>query len=129
MAAKIIIKIPHIIWRNGEPRFMASPRLRRLGFKGHNLKHPNGEWFDIIETQTFSKKISQQANERQAQVKDGKRLRAVPEMLTALKAAHQFITNGIETGNITIKDPDDPANKTLPMIAAALFLAEGGDNE
>lgn len=38
----------------------------------------------------------------------------------ALKAAKQFIENGIELGYIQMPTGPDPANDTLPMINAAL---------
>jgi len=48
------------------------------------------------------------------------------EMLAALKAARQFILNGIEMGFIRLpSSADDPANQTLPTIEAAIVKATG----
>jgi hypothetical protein len=52
---------------------------------------------------------------------------AAPEMYEALKAAEQFISNGIEVGFIRMPDADtpDPAHNTLPAVRAAIAKAEG----
>jgi len=48
------------------------------------------------------------------------------ELLAALKAANQFIANGIELGFIRMPDPcsNDPALRTPDMVAAAIAKAE-----
>ncbi len=38
-------KIQNIAWREGRPRFVPGAPIRRLGFKGEDLKHPDGRWF------------------------------------------------------------------------------------
>jgi integrase len=48
------ITIPLVTWRNGQPRFIAGPRARRLGFAGQDLRHPNGVWFSISECEDWS---------------------------------------------------------------------------
>lgn len=54
---------------------------------------------------------------------------AAPEMFEALRAAREFIANGIDLGFIRMPDADtpDPAHKTLPMIDAALAKAVSHD--
>lgn len=39
------VKIKHIEWRDGRPRFKPGPGLREKGHKPQDLKHPNGRWF------------------------------------------------------------------------------------
>ncbi|MDR6708166.1 hypothetical protein J2X73_002537 [Novosphingobium sp. 1748] len=48
------------------------------------------------------------------------------ELGTALRAARQFIRNGVEFGYISMPDPETPdsAHDTLPMIEAALSLVK-----
>lgn len=50
---------------------------------------------------------------------------AAPDMFEALKAARQFIANGVELGFIRMPDAGtpDPAHDTLPVIEAALAKA------
>jgi len=52
---------------------------------------------------------------------------AAPNMLAALKAAKQFIENGVELGFIRMPDRStpDPAHNTLPAIKAAIAAATG----
>ena len=55
----IVIKIPHITWRDGRPRFSPGPGLRKLGFKGEDIRHgAYGPWFNLVETIEKSKQIS-----------------------------------------------------------------------
>lgn len=52
---------------------------------------------------------------------------SAPELLEALRAAEQFIANGVELGFIRLPDADtpDPAHGTLPAIRAAISKATG----
>ncbi len=54
-------KIPYVSWRRGRPRFVPSPKLRKLGFGGEDLRHEDGRWFtagDCLEwSRTFSNKL------------------------------------------------------------------------
>ena len=52
-AATILVKIPYVIWRNGRPRFSPGAALRRLGFKGRDLKRDDGQWMTLADCQTF----------------------------------------------------------------------------
>lgn len=56
--AKVTIKIPHVVWRSGRPRFVPGKTVRTLGFKGKDLKHPDGRWFDLNETISWSNAFS-----------------------------------------------------------------------
>lgn len=44
---KAIVKIPHVSWRDGRPRFNPGPELRAMGFRGEDLKTPGGAWFSL----------------------------------------------------------------------------------
>ncbi len=57
---------------------------------------------------------------------DARLIAAAPDLYAALKAARQFIVNGIEFGFIRMPDADTPdsAHKTLPAIDAALARVE-----
>lgn len=37
-------RVPFFVWRDGRPRWVPSPKLRRLGFKGRDLKDDRGQW-------------------------------------------------------------------------------------
>lgn len=54
---KILVQIPLITWREGRPRFVPGPRLRKPPFsmKGEDLRHgKTGPWFDLVEAQRWS---------------------------------------------------------------------------
>ncbi len=36
---------PHVVWRDGRPRFNPGNDLRLLGYRGKDLRHPDGRWF------------------------------------------------------------------------------------
>ncbi len=48
------VKIRHIAWRNGRPRFSPGPALRDRGYKPADLKHPDGRWFSQGEALDWS---------------------------------------------------------------------------
>lgn len=52
---RIVVKIPHVVWRDGRPRFVPGPALRALGYKGEDLKDAAGRWLDIRATETWAK--------------------------------------------------------------------------
>jgi hypothetical protein len=60
-------------------------------------------------------------------IANGRLIAAAPDLLEALRLAHQFITNGIELGYIRMPDPDfpDPAHQTPSIVRAAIAKAEG----
>jgi hypothetical protein len=40
------VKVPYLLWRDGRPRWVPSPRLRGMGHKGQDLKAADGTWLD-----------------------------------------------------------------------------------
>ncbi|KTR08588.1 hypothetical protein NS365_01235 [Aureimonas ureilytica] len=45
-------------WREGRPRFVPSASLRKLGFKGESLIHPDGTWFTAGEALDWSNRMA-----------------------------------------------------------------------
>ncbi|MGE0212277.1 MAG: hypothetical protein AB7S41_11330 [Parvibaculaceae bacterium] len=65
--ANIIVKIPNVVWRGGRPRFSPGPALRALGFRGEDLRHDDGRWYDLAEAARWSEaKAADIARLRQA---------------------------------------------------------------
>lgn len=60
-AMKAIVKIPHIVWRAGRPRFQPGPGLRKLGMVGRDLKHPTGQWFTLADCEKEAELIAIEA--------------------------------------------------------------------
>jgi len=52
--------VKYIVWRGGRPRFVPGLHLRRRGFRGENLIHPNGEWFTAEEAEHYSARLQQE---------------------------------------------------------------------
>lgn len=70
--AKIVVHIPYINWRDGRPRYVAAPKHRELGYKGEDLKHPDGTWFDLEEAKAWSEARIREYDERRQEVKRGR---------------------------------------------------------
>lgn len=60
------IKIPFVLWRNDQPRYVPSPLHRALGYKGRDLKLPNGTWFTVKEAMAESLRIQAEVSARKA---------------------------------------------------------------
>lgn len=66
--------IPYVVWRDGRPRFEPSPKLRKLGYKGQDLKAAGGRWMTAGEALDWSREITKQisaADRRKRRVKNG----------------------------------------------------------
>jgi integrase len=74
---KAIVKIPNISWRDGRPRFNPGPKLRKLGFKGEDLRHANGAWFELRETEDWAKARAGEIEQRRAKKRSSGRLPAI----------------------------------------------------
>ncbi|MBL4820375.1 MAG: hypothetical protein JKY98_05210 [Gammaproteobacteria bacterium] len=48
------VKIPHVAWRQGRPRFSPASGVRDLGHKGEDLRHANGDWFTFEQASAWS---------------------------------------------------------------------------
>lgn len=74
-AATVTLKIRYVVHPLDRPRFEPSPALRRLGFKGRDLKHPDGRWFDILECQKYVDGLLAEIATRRQRQAEGKRLK------------------------------------------------------
>ncbi|GCA49270.1 hypothetical protein KGO5_01713 [Sinorhizobium sp. KGO-5] len=63
-------KIKHVAWRDGRPRFEPSPTLRKLGYKGEDLK-VDGRWMTAGEALDWSNAFAKQlaGEKRKARMK------------------------------------------------------------
>ncbi|MBS7545654.1 tyrosine-type recombinase/integrase [Ancylobacter oerskovii] len=66
--AKIVVNIPFVVWRDGKPRYVATPAHRALGFKGEDLKRPDGSWYSLEEAAAWSERRSAEVTERRKDV-------------------------------------------------------------
>jgi hypothetical protein len=67
MIKSAIVKLPLGIWREGRPRFVPGPNLRKLGYKGRDLRHANGDWFTLQEANAELQRIQAEVHARKHQ--------------------------------------------------------------
>jgi len=73
--AKVVVKIPHVAWRDGRPRFVPGKTLRAMGYKGEDLKHPSGQFYTLSEAAKWSEDFCQNLLDRRAAKASGKKPR------------------------------------------------------
>lgn len=59
-----VIRIRHVDYRNGRPRFNPGVTLRAMGYSGKDLKHANGKWLSIEEAIAWSKRLQAEIETR-----------------------------------------------------------------
>ncbi|SFO77213.1 Site-specific recombinase XerD [Cohaesibacter marisflavi] len=67
--AKVTLKIPYVVWRDGRPRFVPGPSVRALGFTGCDLKHPDGTWLTLDQTIAWSESFGNELEVKRQQAK------------------------------------------------------------
>jgi hypothetical protein len=72
---KAIVKIPHVSWRGGRPRFNPGPKLRKLGFKGEDLRNADGSWMALREVEDWAKTRIAEIAARRAEPRQNARKR------------------------------------------------------
>jgi len=71
--AKLTIRIPNVSWREGRPRFNPGPKLRKLGYKGEDLRHASGAWFTPQEAAEWAQaRADEVAGRRKAKAETGR---------------------------------------------------------
>lgn len=75
------VKIQHVSWRNGRPRFQPSPSLRKQGHNGHDLKNADGSWMSEGQALDWSRNFNKQLRGERRQASN------VALELKAVKAA------------------------------------------
>ncbi|MFD2030258.1 hypothetical protein ACFSKM_07970 [Ancylobacter dichloromethanicus] len=71
--AKLTIRIPNVSWREGRPRFNPGPKLRKLGYRGEDLRHPGGAWFTPQEAAEWAQaRADEVAGRRRAKAQTGR---------------------------------------------------------
>lgn len=72
--AKVTVQLRHVSWRDGRPRFNPGPLLRRLGYKGEDLKRPDGGWMTLAECEAWINDRLEEIEARRKRKAEGKRL-------------------------------------------------------
>lgn len=126
---KSLVKIPHVSWRDGRPRFNPGPKLRALRFQGEDLRHPDGRWFSADETAAWVKALLPDIEKRRQDRRAGRRVVApgrkvyrLADLLTAWQNAPLFREKACKTQSfyrqmLGILERDAPALWSGPALA------------
>ncbi|SNZ20923.1 tyrosine-type recombinase/integrase [Cohaesibacter gelatinilyticus] len=111
--AKVTIKIPHVVWRDGRPRFVPGPGVRKLGLQGQDLKKPDGCWLDLNETIAWSKaKCTEIAELRKPKEEDKPKTRRRKANLSGFLSLGELLVSWRKNQNVKAKQTGKPARKT-----------------
>ncbi|MBS1180412.1 MAG: hypothetical protein H6Q99_292 [Proteobacteria bacterium] len=98
------VSIPHVAWRDGRPRFVPAKGLRARGYKGKDLKHPDGQWFTFEEARRWSAMLVQEMEDKPEEVAEAVAPAAVyslggmiTDWLVALQLQGKKAKNGAAT--------------------------------
>lgn len=84
--SKMQIKLPHVSWRDGRPRFNPGPKLRALKFQGKDLRHPAGAWFTAEEALAWVRtELVPEIERRRAAKLSGQRIRSAGKRVYSVK--------------------------------------------
>lgn len=119
--SKIVVHIKHVTWRDGRPRFEPGPALRALGYKGEDMKAPDGAWMSLAQAQDWLDARLAQIAQRRATKAAGKRLRPVArgavytieDLFDDFFASQRFREEGRREGKLgaaTVRDYRNKAN-------------------
>ncbi|MFZ1962022.1 MAG: tyrosine-type recombinase/integrase [Roseiarcus sp.] len=79
---RVVVRIPHVVWRGGRPRFSPGPRLRALGFRGEDLRTPAGAWLDIRAAEDWAREKLAEIEARKADPGARRKRPAGPRAIT-----------------------------------------------
>lgn len=92
---RVSITIPLVTWRDGRPRFFPGEATRTLGYKGEDLRHPDGRWLTLEECIAWSQA-------RQAEIAGRRRAIAAGE--TTLRSTRKAVRSA---GVVTVAEVVD----------------------
>ena len=77
--AKVTISIPHLVMREQEdgtyrPRFVPGPALRKMGYKGRDLRTEAGDWYTLEQARDFARALQKDVEDRRHAKANGKRM-------------------------------------------------------
>ncbi|NUR12318.1 MAG: hypothetical protein HOQ20_10825 [Bradyrhizobium sp.] len=111
---RVEIRIPLVTWRDGRPRFIPPESLRKLGYKGEDLRHgKSGPWFSLDEAIAWSQRRELEIVEKRAAIADGE---TTPKKLA--NAAERARLAGVTTISQLVEAflDKNPRMKGVPII-------------
>lgn len=126
--AKVTIKIPHVVWRDGRPRFVPGPGVRKLGYKGEDLKHPDGSWLDLQQTIAWSKTKCDEIAELRKPKEDAKpKTRKRKTNLSGFLSLGELLVSWRKSQNLKAKQTGKPSLKTRTWYDQNIAVLEKYD--
>lgn len=111
----LTVRITHCVWRDGRPRFVPGPALRRIGYRGRDLKHPDGTWFSLEETRAFADHVVAEVEARRAAKAGGKRLPPLRD--TGLVTVAQVVADTFARPEFQGRPTVDGKRRRKPLAA------------
>ncbi|MCA0425392.1 MAG: hypothetical protein LCH61_19125 [Proteobacteria bacterium] len=65
---KLVIHLPYLKWRDGRPRWEPNARMMKDGWKGCDLKRPDGRWFAVEECEPWVRERMKEVTARRASI-------------------------------------------------------------
>lgn len=51
---KVLVRLPHVTWREGRPRFSPGAPIRAMGYASQDLRHGDGRWYSFEEAHAWA---------------------------------------------------------------------------
>lgn len=127
--AKHVIKITHLVWRDGRPRFVPAAGLRKLGYKGLDLKHPDGRWYDLQEAKDWSDDLQKDIKDRRNAIKDAAPKRTARKNRNAPLTVIELIDRCLHELNLDSLKTGKPSQGTISYYRTSRNSLERFDQE
>lgn len=73
------LRVPYFVWRDGRPRWVPGPKLRKLKWKGRDLKDAQGNWLNYGDAINAAIAINKEVEDWRARDGSGTRPRQAPK--------------------------------------------------
>ncbi len=118
--AQVTISIPHLVMREQSdgtyrPRFVPGPNLRKMGYKGRDLRTEAGDWYSLEQARDFARALQNDIETRRLAKESGKRMPRPmpPKYLTVQTLFDEWFAGPQFSGKA------DPARYGVKRLAAA----------
>lgn len=117
---KIVIRIPHVSWRDGRPRFQPGAKLREEGWKGEDLRHPDGRYMTVEEAATWAASRDAEIATRRAALQQARRAKKKAPAFPAaasLRTVAGLLDEWTRSPMMQAATASNPAGKSQATIA------------
>lgn len=143
---KVTISIPLVTWRDGRPRFIPGPAMRKLGYEGEDLRHgagspsgarslragqKTGPWFTLEEAIAWSEAREADIEEKRRAIAEGETTQRKTANAAARARAGSLVTVGqvceafLQSPRMRGKPIVDGRKKRKPLAANTVRAYRG----